>query len=335
MRRRTFGDYWFLFVLFIIFSGSGLLPLAIIFGAFFAVMYAAVKAANRTTVSNTNAYRRKTNSYGYTQRKTGNAHTAADLAKINVYLRKYFRTNTQLEMPNGIELFLRTDSYSNLNNLDVYRNGTRIGTLNEFRNRYKDLYDSLFETLLAMSKSAQKAGDVEIVDAEIEEATQTKKKKTTQKETANTTEKASTKAKQFMEGINSLNNDIPDEEISNGLFETSALLKQIDMLETKFPESSKKMQKMYDYYLPYLTRILQQYTNLQTVKSDANYERNVEQLKGTIKSINEALNTIIPSMSDSDFTNLSADMATLEALLRKDGLTGGIEMTEAVKKDGE
>ena len=138
-----------------------------------------------------------------------------------------------------------------------------------------------------------------------------------------------------MEGINSLNNDIPDEEISNGLFETSALLKQIDMLETKFPESSKKMQKMYDYYLPYLTRILQQYTNLQTVKSDANYERNVEQLKGTIKSINEALNTIIPSMSDSDFTNLSADMATLEALLRKDGLTGGIEMTEAVKKDGE
>ena len=334
MRNRPFGDYWFLFVLFLVFGGSGLLPLAIIFGSFFAIMYAAVKAASRTTTTSNNAYRRRTNSYGYTQRKTGTVHTAADLAKINVYLRKYFRTNAQLEMPNGIELFLRTDSYSNLNNLDVYRNGTRIGTLNEFRTRYKDLYDSLFETLLAMSKSAQKAGDVEIVEAEIEEAPQTKKKKTTKKEDVKKEEKP-TSAKQFMEGINSLNNDIPDEEISNGLFETSALLKQIDMLETKFPESGKKMQKMYDYYLPYLTKILQQYTNLQTVKSDANYERNVEQLKGTIKLINEALNTIIPSMSDSDFTNLSADMATLEALLRKDGLTGGIDMVETAKKDGE
>ena len=137
MRRRTFGDYWFLFVLFIIFGGSGLLPLAIIFGAFFAVMYAAVKAANRTTVSNTNAYRRKTNSYGYTQRKTGNAHTAADLAKINVYLRKYFRTNTQLEMPNGIELFLRTDSYSNLDNLDVYKKEYKDNRYKEYYYKYK------------------------------------------------------------------------------------------------------------------------------------------------------------------------------------------------------
>ena len=332
MRNRSFGDYWFLFVLFIIFGGSGLLPFAIIMGSIFAVMYAAVKAANKTTTSNT--YRRKTNSYGYTQRRTGNTHTAADLAKINVYLRKYFRNNSHLEMPNGIELFLRTDEYSNLNNLDVYRNGTRIGTLNDFRTRYKELYDNLFETLLAMAKNDQKASGVEIVDAEVEEKKKTPKKKQTKKEEVKEETKA-TNAKQFMETINGLNSDIPDEEISNGLYETSALLKQIDMLETKFPESGKKMTKMYDYYLPYLTKILQQYTNLQTVKSDANYERNVEQLKGTIKSINEALNTIIPSMSDSDFTNLSADMATLEALLRKDGLTGGIDMVETMKKDGE
>ena len=335
MRNRTFGDYWFLFILLFVFGGSGLLPFAIIMGSIFAVIYAAVKAANNS-VGTSSSYRRRTNSYGYTERRTGNSHTAADLAKINVYLRKYFRTNTHLEMPNGIELFLRTENYSNLSNLDVYRNGTRIGTLNEFRNRYKELYDSLFETLLAMAKNAQKAGEVEIVDAEIEE--KKPERKETKKETKKKEEKqepAKKTARYFMEGINSLNSDIPDEEISNGLYETSALLKQIDMLENKFPDSGKKMQKMYDYYLPYLAKILQQYTNLQMVKSDANYEKNVEQLKGTIHSINEALNTIIPSMSDSDFTNLSADMATLEALLRKDGLTGGIDMVETAKKDGE
>lgn len=336
MRNRSFGDYWFLFILFLVFGGSGLLPFAIVMGSIFAVIFAAVRAASRTTTSTTSQYHRKANAYGYNERRTGNAHTAADLAQINVYLRKYFRTNTRITMTNGIDLVLRTESYANLSNLDVYRNGTRIGSLNEFRARYKDLYDTLFDTLLAMAKNAQKAGDIEIVEAEIVEPKAKQKREEKKEEVKeNKKKEVPTNARSFMETINSLNNDIPDEDISNGLYETSALLKQIDMLEQKFPDSAKKMQKMYDYYLPYLNKILNQYTNLQTVKSDANYEKNVEQLKGTIKSINEALNTIIPSMSDSDFTNLSADMATLEALLRKDGLTGGIDMVEAAKKDGE
>ena len=55
----------------------------------------------------------------------------------------------------------------------------------------------------------------------------------------------------------------------------------------------------------------------------------MDQLSRTIKSINEALNNIIPTLSDSDFTNLSVDMATLEALLQKDGLTGGMDSVES------
>ena len=144
MRNRPFGDYWFLFVLFLVFGGSGLLPLAIIFGSFFAIMYAAVKAASRTTTTSNNAYRRRTNSYGYTQRKTGTVHTAADLAKINVYLRKYFRTNTQLEMPNGIELFLRTDSYSNLNIKNKLYQQKRLYHPIMFTEKGSSLYVTIF-----------------------------------------------------------------------------------------------------------------------------------------------------------------------------------------------
>ena len=47
----------------------------------------------------------------------------------------------------------------------------------------------------------------------------------------------------FIEEITSLNNDIPDEEISNGLYET-ALLKQVQTLESKFPNSKDKLKKL-------------------------------------------------------------------------------------------
>lgn len=328
MRRRNSGDIWFFLIIFFLFGGSGVLFPLIIMAGFFYFIYSIVKAANKTV--NMNNQRETINSYGYSERRRGNTHTASDLARINVFLRNYYKSHTKLDMPNNIQLVVRTDKFSTLNNLDVYRDGTRIGTLNEFRNRYMDLYSSMFDTLLAMAKNSQTTMEAQVVDAEIVD--QPAKPKPVKEEKPKPQEKRS---QYFMEQISNLNANIPDEAISNGLYETAALLKQIQMLEGKFPDQAKKMDKMYGHYLPYLVRILSSYENLQTVKSDVNYERNVEQLKSTIHSINEALNNIIPSMSDSDFTNLSADMATLEALLQKDGLTGGMEMSEPLTFSNE
>lgn len=330
MRRRS-SDWWFWIFLFIIFSGGSVIPFFMIFGIVFLIMHYAIRSSSQ--ISSTS---RPTNSYGYYERKQGNTHTASDLAKINVYLRKYFREHARLNMPNDLQLVLRTQQYSSLTSLDVYRNNTRLGTLNEFRARYGELYDSMFDTLLAMSQNSYQSGGPTIVDAEIvDKEAQTQTQTVVQEQPKSNRKQEKPGSQFFMEKINSLNDDIPDTEISNGLYETCALLKQVQMLEEKFPDSTSKMNKMYEYYLPYMIKILSQYSNLQTVKSDANYDKNVEKLKGTIRSINEALNTIIPSMSDTDFTNLSVDMATLEALLQKDGLTGGMDMMEKAAKAKE
>ncbi len=330
MRRRSSGDIWFFLILFFIFGGTGFIPLLFIAGMVFLIMHYVLKNSGQDQA----ASNRATYSYGYNERRQGNVHTASDLAKINVFLRKYFRSNTRLNMPNDIQLLVRTGKYNTLSNLDVYRSGTRIGTLNEFRSRYGDLYDSMFDTLLAMANNSYTAPKQEIIEAEIVEqpTVQVKQEKRAEEKKKAEPKKEEKRAQYFIEQINDLNNNIPDEEISNGLYETAALLKQVDILEKKFPDSAVKMNKMYEYYLPYMTKILNHYENIQTVKSDINYERNVEQLKSTIRSINEALNNIIPSMSDSDFTNLSADMATLEALLQKDGLTGGMDMSRPYSK---
>ena len=55
----------------------------------------------------------------------------------------------------------------------------------------------------------------------------------------------------------------------------------------------------------------------------------------TIALINQAMKTIISSMTDQDFINLSADISTLEAVLQKDGLAGdtGMEMPSGENED--
>jgi bisphosphoglycerate-dependent phosphoglycerate mutase len=71
---------------------------------------------------------------------------------------------------------------------------------------------------------------------------------------------------------------------------------------------------------------------MQHVQTDSNYEQNVESLKNTIRHLNSAMkDRLIPAMSENDSINLSADMSTLDAMLRKDGMTADDDIMMALK----
>ena len=205
---------------------------------------------------------------------------------------------------------LREDKYASLSSLDVYRNNTYICSLNDYQRRYPESYSAIINDLYSIQ--ANSPLQAEVFDAEVVENPQPKKEETVKKEK---------NAQYFIEEITSLNNDIPDEEISNGLYETTSLLKQVQTLESKFPNSKDKLKKLYEYYLPILINILNQYRNLQYAKTDPSYEETKNKLIRTIHLINDAMAKIISSMTDEDFINLSADISTLEAVLKKDGFT--------------
>lgn len=233
--------------------------------------------------------------------------SASDEARVNVYLRKYFQLHDRLQISEQISLQMKSSNGTPLSNLEVYENGRYVCGFDAFRNRYPGTYSSILKELVRLS--AQPVEEPEtVIDAEVTEHTEEAPKKK---------EKDS---QYYMETITALNVNIPDEEISNGLYETTALLKQIHDLEERFPDSKDKLDKLYEYYLPILTRILKQYENLQNAKTDPSYGETKEKLKKTIGLINEAMKTIISGMTDRDFINLSADMSTLEAVLQKDGL---------------
>lgn len=308
MGNFNIGNLIWIIVLFSIFSDAlvTLSPLLLIVGVVLAITYGVTKSNGGVKSFNRSSYSSTTHTTRTTSRSTVSLNST-QIARINAYLKEWFSENKSLPIGTNVDLRLHDSTYNNLSSLDVYRDNTYICSLEDFRNRYPDSYSEIMnEVEGTASRNTQKK---QAAEKAAEEAKKAKD------------------AKYYIDEINRLNDDIPDEEISNGLYETTSLLGQIDKLEERFPNAKGKLTKLYEYYLPILVKILNQYDNLQNATTDPSFNATKEKLKKTIKLINDAMKTIITSMTDEDFINLSADIATLEAVLQKDGLTSDSNIT--------
>ena len=328
MNKRGNGNSFFwLFVLLIMFGGGTVIPLFFILGIVLAITFAAVNS-NRRQEGISSGYQRPSSYSGTASART--RYSASQMAKINVYLRNWFKTHKYLPIGSNVSLRVHGDRYASLASLDVFRNGTYISSLSEFGRRYPESYDEILKELVRLAET--RGEPTVIYEGEYRETETTPAPKPRREEKKEPRQEPKTdkkSAQYFIDKINQLNNNIPDEDISNGLYETCALLKQIQQLEMRFPDSKGKLDKLYEYYLPILTRILTQYDNLQAAKTDPSYEQTRVKLNRTIKLINDAMKTIISNMTDQDFLNLAADISTLEAVLQKDGLTSDGVMKES------
>ena len=328
--RHSPNGFWILFLLFFVFGFfDSIIPLLLIFGAVTYIMTQAVKASRQNIYTSSNASSRRQTVHRYGMSDT--RHSADKKARVNSYLLKRFRSGeraiTLTSGSHNLVLTLKGGRFSSLDALEVDCDGHYFRTVADFRRNYGEIYDQMFDTLLTMEQN-----DVAVVSPEIVDVDYVPKTGTAQQAKKPKQEKPND-AVSFREQITALNDGIPDEEISNGLYETAALLKQLDDLERTFPKQKGKLKKLYSNYLPYLIGILQQYTRMQNVQTDANYEKNVQSLKDTISHINSAMkDRLIPAMSESDSINLSADMSTLEAMLRKDGMTTDDDIMMALKQ---
>lgn len=316
-RGPNFG--WIFFLL-ILFSGGLFRPFLFIFMVIAMITMFSVGLSKRSDRNRSTIYRRNSSSNYYSTNRANNI-SASQMAKNNIFLRKWFRTHQKLTISTGVELRVRGSEYRSLSNLEVYRNGNLVSNLNAFGANYPESYEQILKEI---SKQADEYQNTEVFEADAKPTStpQEKKEEQAAPQTSN--------AQSYINQINALNNDISDEEISNGLYETCALLKQAQKLEETFPASKGKLKKLYEYYLPILVRILKQYDALQTAQTDPNYAETKEKLGKTVVLINDAMKNMIASYTDQDFINLSADMATLNAVLKKDGLTSDsrIEATD-------
>ena len=120
---------------------------------------------------------------------------------------------------------------------------------------------------------------------------------------------------------------IENEEISDGLVKCQEYLKQIKKIEDEFPETKEKTGKLYSYYLPMLDDILKSYIKLHDTSPDGKELKDSEgRLIKTIDLINGALKSISLSLCQQYYDNMTVDIKTLEALLKKDGYGNELEL---------
>ena len=311
MRRRGGNPGFFFFFLFLIFFGTGgFFPLLIILAVVLFAALGSIKASKKKE------RKRKTYNRHYTRTSSSDQQK---ISRINAFLKKWFQANHSIQVGADLELVKSGTNYANLSSLEVYKDHSYLCSMSEFQNRFPDSYRIMIDTLYERANRELNQMGEDIVDVEVTPSRPKPKSESRKQEQISMAQK-------FINEIDALNTNIPDDKISKDLYETCAYLKQIDDLSKKLPNTKDKLNKLYEHYLPILVKILQQYESLQVATSDPAYGETKEKLSNTIQLINTAMKNIISSMTDQDFINLSADISTLEAVLKKGGLTDQDQM---------
>ena len=298
MRRNGSGFGFFGLILFFMIFGDliGGLTVALMslipLGAIGLLIYSIVKGGDSNKKNDFNRAAPKKKAYTM---KNG------DLNKIDKKLANYFKHNISLPVVDDISLTTQSGKFTTADQLYLTYKDEKICKLGEFNSQYGDVYKKIMDLLLVFSTK-----DEDFLKAEVKVEEPKKKNKLSSGE-------------KYIERINELNNSIPQEEITNGLYQTCDLLKQLKYL-TENKDDNPKVTKLYDYYLPILVSALEKYKKLQDSKViNDDFKQTEAGLIKTIVLINEALKTIIGSMQEDDYMNINADVSTLQSLLKKDG----------------
>ncbi len=229
-------------------------------------------------------------------------------AQIDRVLSQYFKNNVSLVIFDDLAISTQGGTYTTVDNLYITHKDEKVCQLKEFKQYYPEAYDRIIEALAELAKKPNKIKKEE-------------KKKPEEKKEKKEKIDSFSEAEKYIDKINNLNRDLSNEEVTNGLYQTCDLLKQIDLVDREDGTVDPKLNKLYEYYLPILIGILENYKRLSdsAIKGEE-YKKCETQLVKTIKLINEALKTIYNSLHESEYMNLNADINTLQSLLKQDGL---------------
>ncbi|MBR5755094.1 MAG: hypothetical protein IKX97_04680 [Erysipelotrichaceae bacterium] len=243
----------------------------------------------------------------YTQSNVRNAK----LNSIDKVFSDYYKNNVSFVLFDDVSLSTKSGTYSTVDNLYVCYKDEKICQLSELKKTYPGAYEKIIEAMSKVTKKDIKA----MTEAGKKKKEDGKKEKKEEKK-----KESFSQAEEFIDKINSLNKDLNNEEVTNGLYQTCDLLKQIDVVDREDGTVDPKLNKLYEYYLPILEGILTDYKRLSDspVQGDE-FKKCETQLVKTIKLINEALKIIYNSLHEADYMNLNADINTLQSLLKQDG----------------
>lgn len=225
----------------------------------------------------------------------------SDLVRIDNKLSIYFKNNVALPIIDEIALETSSGKYVSIDQLFLTYKGEKVLKLGDFKEEHYGIYEKIVSLLQEFSKQSETVMKSKVETPEYKK------------------EDILSDGQKYINKINELNAAIPQEEITNGLYQTCDLLNKIEISKNS-KQDEQKLTKLYDYYLPILTGILENYKNLQDRNiKDEEFKKCESQLIKTIMLINQALKTLYEQMHEDDYLNINADMDTLQTLIKKDG----------------
>ncbi len=236
-------------------------------------------------------------------------------------LQNYFRNNSRLQLEDDIYIEPSDPDDIQLTNLNIFMHGEFIATLADYRTAFPNAFTAFSQLLRQTVKNsaAAPAGRQAAPAAPVQPA-------------------FSKDAQYYINQLTQLNEAIPEEKISQQLDMAVDYLKDVKKIEDTYPDAKEKTRKLYQYYLPMLTDILANYKQLAASSSanQAEFKASEDRLLKTVVLINGALKTISSSLLQEHYTDLSVNMKTLEAVLKKDGLVDdGLTKAAARTKDDD
>lgn len=251
-------------------------------------------------------------------------NTSKKEAKLLKELKKYFKNSYQIKINDEIYLELEKDDV-NLNNIAVYIRNEYVSSLQQYKTAFPNAFNAMIDVILKVI-SKQPVQKEKIVNNKKDKPEEVKIEKPQTKTPVRN-------AKSFIDQFNKLDVAIEDEQISSELVKCQDYLKQIEKIEKEFPETKEKTGKLYQYYLPMLVDILEEYCRLSDNASNhKEFEESKQKLAKTIMLINSALETISATLCQEYYTDMSVDIKTLEALLKKDGYGNAMDINNFRKE---
>ncbi|MGI6608048.1 MAG: hypothetical protein ACOX1F_03595 [Erysipelotrichaceae bacterium] len=232
--------------------------------------------------------------------------------KLLKKIEKFFKKNKQLNIDEETYLVLTDNENISLDTIDIYMREEYIGTLKDYFNAYPNSFNSL-SNLINKYLNTKNINETQVVEEIKKEVF-----KTFEKDCA-----------YYIKELSQLKDGIENQQVTKGLEETVHHLQSIKKIEDEFTESKSKTVKLYQYYLPMLTDIVNNYKRLSVnVNNTADFKNSEDRLLKTTVLINGALSTISGSLVEDYYTELNVDMRTLESILKKDGLVDELQNQE-------
>lgn len=125
----------------------------------------------------------------------------------------------------------------------------------------------------------------------------------------------------YIREIRRLNDEIPDQSLSDDLEEIERLTTEIFRQIEKSPEKLPKIRKMMNYFLPTTLKLVGKYAELQGQSALENVRTMLEEIRQLVSSVKAAFRKQLDNLYEHDVVDVTADIQVMEQMLSAHGLT--------------